>query len=467
MAQERLRIAVIGSGGASMAAALKAAEEGAEVTLIEKDVIGGTCINIGCVPSKILLRAAYIAHIRRHSPFDHAITKQPPNIDRQKLNQQQKMRVEQLRDDKYEAILSQNDAITVVRGEAKFHDTNTLKVSLNEGKEQLVNFDKVFIGTGARPSIPNISGLSASPYLTSTTALELTKTPSSIVVIGAGFVALELAQAFARLGTQVTILARSRLLSSEDPAIAEVIEDALTNEGITIYKNTEAHCISYSNNSFKIELSDRVLSSEQLLIATGREANTENLELESIDVQTLNGKILVNDYAETTAKSIYAGGDCTNSPEFVYVAAALGKRAAINMMGGKAKIELGAMPTVMFTEPQVATAGLSEEKAIAQGLSVETRTLQLDQVPRALVNFDTRGFVKMVAERESGKLLGVQVIAADAGEVIQTAAMALRSELTVEQLGNELFPYLTMVEGLKLCAQTFTKDLSQLSCCAG
>ena len=164
---------------------------------------------------------------------------------------------------------------------------------------------------------------------------------------------------------------------------------------------------------------------------------------------------------------IYAAGDCTDHPQFVYVAAAGGSRAGVNMSGGDALLDLSAMPAVIFTDPQVATVGLTEERATTLGLQVDTRVLSLDSVPRALVNFDTAGFIKMVAERDSGRLLGVQAVAAEAGELIQTVVMAMRANMTVQELAEELFPYLTMVEGLKLCAQTFTRDVAQLSCCAG
>ena len=169
----------------------------------------------------------------------------------------------------------------------------------------------------------------------------------------------------------------------------------------------------------------------------------------------------------TSALDIYAAGDCTDQPQFVYVAAAAGTRAAINMTGGEAALDLTAMPTVVFTDPQVATVGLSEAEAHDKGIETVSRTLSLDNVPRALANFDTRGFIKIVAEAGSLRLLGVQAVAPEAGEIIQTAAIASRARMTVQDLADQLFPYLTMVEGLKLCAQTFTKDVKQLSCCAG
>lgn len=179
------------------------------------------------------------------------------------------------------------------------------------------------------------------------------------------------------------------------------------------------------------------------------------------------GAVIVNDRMETSVSGIYAAGDCTNRPQFVYVAAAAGTRAAINMLGGEASLDLATMPAVVFTDPQVATVGLSEARAHRAGIQTDSRVLTLDNVPRALVNFDTRGFIKVVAEAASGRLLGVQAVAAEAGELIQSAALALRARMSVDDLADQLFPYLTMVEGLKLAAQTFTRDVKQLSCCAG
>ncbi len=464
---KNLHIAVIGSGGAAMAAALKAAERGARITLIERGIIGGTCVNTGCVPAKIMSRAAHIAHLRTESPFDGGVSAQIPKVDRANLLQQQQTRVEELRDAKYEGILRDQTAITVLNGEARFVDANNLVVQLNEGGEQNVHFDRAFIGTGARPAEPSIPGLAETPYLTSTSALALITVPERLIVIGAGFVALELAQAFARLDSKVTVLARSHLLSGEEPAVGEAIEAAFRREGIEVLKQTQASRVDYTDNEFVIETNAGTLRTDQLLVATGRIPNTENLNLAGIGVETSRGAIQVDGQLQTTVPGVYAAGDCTDQPQFVYVAAAGGSRAAVNMTGGEATLDLSAMPGVMFTDPQVATVGLTEAEALKQGYNVDTRLLDLENVPRALVNFNTHGFIKMVAERDSGRLLGVQAVAGEAGELIQTAVIALRSRMTVQDIGDELFPYLTMVEGLKLCAQTFTKDVKQLSCCAG
>lgn len=463
-----LQIAIIGSGGAAMAAALKAVERGAQVTLIERGTIGGTCVNIGCVPSKIMIRAAHVAHLRRHSPFDDGMTATVPTIDRRTLLMQQQACVEELRHAKYENILQNNSAIAVLHGEAQFKDHQSLIVRLNEGGERVLIFDRCLVATGASPVMPPIVGLKESPYWTSTEALVSETIPERLAVIGSSVVALELAQAFARLGSQVTILARNTLFFREDPLIGEAMTAAFREEKIKVMEYTQVSHVAYMNGEFVLTTGEGEVRADKLLVATGRAANTSGLALDAVGV-TVNGQgaIVIDQGMRTSIPSIYAAGDCTNQPQFVYVAAAAGTRAAINMTDGEAALNLTTMPAVVFTDPQVATVGFSEAEAHLKGIETDSRTLTLDNVPRALVNFDNRGFIKLVTEAHSGRLLGVQMVAAEAGEVIQTAAMAIRAQMTVHELADQLFPYLTMVEGLKLAAQTFTKDVKQLSCCAG
>ena len=463
-----LQIAVIGSGGAAMAAALKAVEQGAKVTLIERGTVGGTCVNVGCVPSKIMIRAAHIAHLRRESPFDGGIAAIVPAIDRSKLLAQQQARVDDLRHAKYEGILDGNPAITLLRGEARFKDAQSLVVRLNDGGERIVVFDHCLVATGASPAVPPIPGLKDTPYWTSTEALVSDTIPERLAVIGSSVVALELAQAFARLGSQVTILARSTLFFREDPAIGEAITAAFRAEGITVLEHTQASQVAHTDGEFVLTTGHGEVRADKLLVATGRAPNTRSLALDAAGV-TVNaqGAIVIDKGMRTSTPQIYAAGDCTDQPQFVYVAAAAGTRAAINMTGGEASLDLTAMPAVVFTDPQVATVGYSEAEAHHDGIETDSRTLTLDNVPRALANFDTSGFIKLVIEEGSGRLIGVQAVAPEAGELIQTAVLAIRNRMTVQELADQLFPYLTMVEGLKLAAQTFSKDVKQLSCCAG
>lgn len=463
-----LRVVVIGSGGAAMAAALKAAEQGAQVTLIERGVLGGTCVNVGCVPSKIMIRAAHIAQLRRRSPFDDGVAASDPAISRARLLIRQRARVDELRHTKYENILDGNPAITVLHGEARFSDGHTLTVNPGDGGERTVAFDRCLIGTGASPAIPPIPGLKESPYWTSTEALASASIPPRLAVIGSSAVAVELAQAFARLGSKVTILARHTLLFRDDPAVGEAITAAFRAEGIAVLEHTQARRVVHAENEFALTTEQGEVRADRLLVATGRAPETSGLALQAAGVEVdARGAIVIDRGMRTSNPDIYAAGDCTDQPQFVYVAAAGGTRAAINMFGGNATLDLRAMPAVVFTEPQVATVGLSEAQARDVGMPIDSRTLSLDNVPRALANFDTRGFIKMVVEAGSGRLLGVQAVAENAGELIQTAALAIHHGMTAADIADQLFPYLTMVEGLKLCAQTFSRDVRQLSCCAG
>ncbi len=467
-ADQPVRIAIIGTGGAAMAAALKAAELGAQATLIERGLIGGTCVNVGCVPSKIMIRAAHVAHLRRTSQFDAGISASTPVIRRAQLLAQQQGRVDELRHAKYEGILETNPNIRVLHGEARFKNLQALIVTLAAGNETEVAFDRCLIATGASAAVPPIPGLKETPYWTSTEALVSETIPATLAVIGSSVVAVELAQAFARLGSKVTLLARSTLFFREDPAIGEAVTAAIRAGGIEVLEHTQASHVAHADGEFVLTTGHGEVRAERLLVATGRAPNTRGLTLDAVGVaMNAQGAIIVDTAMRTSSANIYAAGDCTDQPQYVYVAAAAGTRAATNMTGGDAVLDLSIVPGVVFTEPQVATVGLSEMQAHMAGIETESRTLTLDNVPRALVNFDTRGFIKLVAEAGSGRLIGVQAVAPEAGELIQAAALAIRSRMTVQELADQLFPYLTMVEGLKLCAQTFFKDVKQLSCCAG
>ncbi|GAB4344504.1 MAG: mercury(II) reductase [Gammaproteobacteria bacterium] len=463
---DTLHIAIIGSGSAAFAAAIAATERGARVTMIERGTLGGTCVNVGCVPSKILIRAAQLAEQQRRHPFA-GLERHDPAIDRRALLRQQQAAVEALRAAKYGDILAANDAITLLQGEARFLDARTLAVRTAEG-ETTLSPDCVLIATGARPMLPPVSGLTDTPYWSSTEALKAETIPESLAVIGSSAVALELAQAWARLGSKVTILARSSLLFREDPLVGARLKAVFEEEGITVLEQTQASDVRYEGGRFRLETHRGAVVSERLLVATGRHPNTDRLDLEKAGV-ALDGRgaVMVNERLQTSVPHIYAAGDSASLPQFVYVAAAAGTRAAVNMTGGDASLDLSVMPAVVFTDPQVATVGLSEAVAHERGIETDSRVLELENVPRAQANFDTRGFIKLVAEPGGGRLIGAQILAAEAGEMIQTAALAIRQGLTVDELAGQLFPYLTWVEGLKLCAQTFRKDVKQLSCCAG
>ena len=314
---KQLHVAIIGSGSAAFSCAIKAAENGARVTIIEgADVIGGCCVNVGCVPSKILIRAAQLAHQQRSNPFT-GIEDHEPKIDRTLLSHQQISRVDELRTAKYQNILENNPALTLIKGYARFSSKNALNITYADGTEVTLLADKFLIATGSTPTIPKIEGLQNTPYWTSTEALFEKELPKSLVVIGSSIVAVEIAQAYARLGCQVTILARSTLLKSEDPLLGDRLSQCFEKEGIEIINNTQVTRITHDDNGFFIQTEDEQVLCEKLLISTGRHANTARICLDAAGVRTDNkGAVIVNEMLETNVSHIYAAGDCSTIPQY-------------------------------------------------------------------------------------------------------------------------------------------------------
>lgn len=464
-------ISIIGSGSGAFAAAISLANKGAKVTMIERGTIGGTCVNVGCVPSKIFIRAGQVVHTAKDHPFK-GIELCKPVVDGKLILEQLRGRVSELRKAKYEDVLSQNSNIKFIHGTGHLMGSNKVSVTTTEGEVVEIMSTKILIATGSSPTIPNIEGLKGTPYWTSTEALFSGILPKHLIVLGGSIVAVELAQGFSQLGSKVTILARSTLLSKEDPEIGLTLKGIFAQEGMRVLDHTLPQSIKFQDGSFYVHLmTGETLMGDQLLVATGRHANTEGLGLEGIGVKLdSDRRIVVDNHLRTNIKDIFAIGDCTQLPQYVYVAAAAGAKAATNMLAKdvdeESNLDLSIVPAVTFTNPQVATVGLSAKQASELGYHVETKTLTLDNVPRALANFDTRGFIKLVADKKTKRILGSQIVASEAGDVIQTAALAIYSKMTTHELATQLFPYLTMVEGLKLCAQTFFIDVKKLSCCA-
>ena len=359
-------------------------------------------------------------------------------------------------------------SIKVVRGRARFVAVDRLEVEGAEGSRREVQGDYVLIASGAHPHVPPVEGLVDTPFWTSTEALFSEETPSRLIVLGAGVVALELAQAYQRLGTRVTLLARRGLLGSQPPEVGEALREALAAVGMTLLTQAQPERIEYVRGLFRVHTATGVVEGERLLVATGRRPNTDALGLEQVGVQVdERGQIVVDDQLRTSAPGIWAAGDCTELPKFVYVAAASGRISAQAIMGGNERLDLSIVLQVVFTDPQVASVGMSVAQAEARGIRTVVRRFPLEQVPRALANFETTGFVQLVAEADTLRLLGAQIVAPEAGEMIEAVAMALRQGLRVQDLAGEMMAYLTWNEALKLCAQTFFKEVDRLSCCAG
>lgn len=458
---------IIGSGGAAFSAAIEASSYGAKIAMVERGTVGGTCVNIGCVPSKNMLRAGEINHLAASNPFLGLNTSAGP-VDMKALIDRKNELVGDLRQHKYVDLIDEY-GFELIQGEAHFVNESTVEVN---GRQSTAR--SFLIATGASPFVPNIPGLADVDYLVSTTALQLREVPKRLAVIGAGFIGLEMGSLFRNLGSEITLLQRgSRILPKAEPEVADVVTQALTEKGIQIITDAAVKRVEQDGNLKRVFITvngtEQVIEAEALLVATGRKPNTESLNLSAAKVKVGDrGQVVVNEYLRTTNHRIYAAGDVTMGPQFVYVAAHEGAIVAQNAVAGAEKqVDLNVVPGVTFTNPAIATVGLTEAQAKADGYEVVTSVLPLDAVPRALVNRETTGVFKLVADTNSRKIIGVHVVAENAGDIIYSGVLAVKFGLTIEDLRSTLAPYLTMAEGLKLAALTFDQDVSKLSCCAG
>ena len=458
----------IGGGSAAFAAAIKAAELGARVAIAERGTIGGTCVNIGCVPSKTLIKAAELCYHSAYPQFE-GLTACPPPSDWQRVVQQKDELVGALRQGKYVDVAAVYPSITILKGDATLLGGRQVRVN-----GTVYEPEKIVVATGSSPWAPPIPGLEKAGYLDSEQALSLSELPASLIVIGGGSIGLEFTQLFARFGIQVMVLESGpHVARAEEPEIGQALVHYLEDEKIRICTNVTVSRVERRDGEYLVYTESdgkpEVCRAQQLLVATGRRPNTDGFGLEEAGVRLdAKGKIIVNEHLQTTNPDIYAAGDCIGDPMYVYVAAYAGGLAAENALTGVGKIfDLTALPHVTFTDPQIASVGLTERQAQEKGKRVQIAVLPLEHVPRALASRNTKGLIKLVAEEKSGRLLGAHILAAEAGEVIQEATLALRFGLTVQDLAETFHPYLTMVEGLKLAALTFKKDVSKLSCCAG
>lgn len=460
-------LAVIGAGSAGFSAAITAAEQGADVALIGHGTIGGVCVNVGCVPSKTMIRAAEALYGARAASRFAGLAGEAHVSDWRALIAAKDDLVGTLRQKKYVDLLPEYDGIAYLKGAARLNGAGVLV------NDSLVSADKIIVATGASPSVPDIPGIATVPYLTSTTALELKDQPRSLLIIGGGYIGCELAQMFARTGTAVTLVTRSRLLPEAEPEIAQALARYLADEGITVRTGATYFRIAIRDGEaaliVDVDGGKERLTAEQILVTTGRTPNTAGLGLEESGVKlATGGGIVVDDRMRTSKSGAYAAGDVIGRDQFVYMAAYGAGLAARNALNGDSLVyDNTAMPWVVFTDPQVAGVGLSERQARQRGFDVKTSAVPLDQASRALAARDARGLIKLVADKNTDRVLGAQILAPEGADSIQTMVLAIKYGMTTKELGETIFPYLTTVEGLKLAAQGFEKDIAKLSCCAG
>lgn len=466
---------VIGGGSAAFAAALKASDLGHSALIINDGPpngglpIGGTCVNVGCVPSKALIRAAEAHHHAAHQPFD-GIASESEVTDFSAVIDQVQSLVEGLRQKKYLDVVEDNPNITIKEGWAQLTGAQSIEV----GGETITG-RRILVATGARTFVPEIPGLEEAGYLTNEELYALDERPEHLVVLGGGYIALENAQAFARLGSEVTVLQRSgQVLSREDADVAEALTDVFRADGISVLTNADVRAVQRSNGTIQVQVrgraegSPQTLTGSHLLVATGLRGNTDGLGLEALGIETQGrGFLSVDDALQTAVPTIYGAGDVIGDPAFVYTAAREGELAAKNALEGAGHDHHAApLPWVIFTDPQVAGVGLGERQAREQGIEVDVAALPLDQVPRSIAARDTRGFIKLLRERGTGRLVGARILAPEGSELLMQLSLAIQQNLTVEELTDLLHPYLTLSEGVKLAALTFDRDVETLSCCA-
>lgn len=459
---------IVGGGSAGFAAAIKAADLGARVAMAEGGTLGGTCVNVGCVPSKTLIRAAEAQHRRVHHGF-RGIPTTDGRPDWTTVRTEKDALVAEMRQAKYWDVLRAYPSITLFEERATL--LSAREVRLASGR--VVTAGKSVVTTGASPWAPPIPGLADTGYLDNASAMALDRLPESLVVIGASAVGLELAQMFARLGTHVAVLeVQPRVVPAEDAGIGSALGDYLRSEGLDVRAGVQIDHVGRGPDGYTVSFREGgeilTVRAAQLLVATGRRANTTSVGLKEVGVALgVKGEITVNEFLQTTNPDIYAAGDVIGDPMFVYVAAYGGALAAENALTGNVRrYDLTALPGVTFTDPAVASVGLSVDQARAQGIEPLESTLPLEYVPRALAARDTRGFIKLVADASSKKIIGAHILAAEAAEMITEPALAIKLGLTIEDLTSTFHPYLTLSEGIKLAAQAFTKDVAKLSCCA-
>ncbi len=465
-------LVILGSGSTAFAAAIRAAELGKSAVMTESRTIGGTCVNRGCLPSKDLLEAARIYWEAQHPRFP-GLGAKTLDLDFRRLIQGKDEVIREYRRKKYDSIVDESERITIVQGHARLVDPHTAALD----GQRLVG-DQVLIATGSRPAVPEIPGLRHVPYLTSDLLtsdepMELTEQPRSLAIVGGGYIAVELAQLFQRLGTPVTLIQRSpQLLSGYEPEVQAEIENVLSGEGVDLRLGARVRGVRREGDGVVVALEDGEVRAEGLLLATGRTPNTDDIGLEEAGV-TRDGRgfVGVDEHLRTNIPHIWAAGDVigrhTGAQMATPVGAHDGNIAAGNALGGERRtVDHTVLPRTIFTDPQVATVGLTDEEANGAGYRCSCNTVPIHLVPRAGAVRDERGIIKMVAEAGTGKVLGVSMVGRDAGEVIHEAAMAMRFKGTVHDFIDMVHVYPTMAEALKIAALSFFKDVSKLSCCA-
>jgi len=473
---ERFDLVILGSGSTAFAAALRAAELGKTAVMTESRTLGGTCVNRGCLPSKNLIEAARIVWEAQHPRYP-GLRPARIDIDFNELVRQKAQLVHDYRDRKYRSIVEDADLIKVYEGHAAFVGEHAISAN-----GRVLEADQFLIATGARPTVPPIEGLADVPYLTSDLLTsgepqELFELPGSLVIVGGGYIALELGQMFHRFGSQVTILERSqKILKDYEPEVSLAVTEALRSEGVNLVTGVAVRRVLQEGDEILVVAErsglEQRFRAQRLLVATGRAPNTDGIGLDKVRVELDDrGFVPVSDQLRTNVPYIWAAGDVigrfTGSQLATPVGAHDGGIAASNALNGERRaVDHAVIPRTIFTDPQVAVVGLTDAEAIGLGHRCWCNTIPVELVPRAGAVRDTRGIAKMVIDADTDQVLGVSLVMRDAGEVIHEAAMGLRLGAKIHDFIELVHVYPTMAEALKIVAISRYKDPHKLSCCA-
>lgn len=459
---------VIGGGAGAFAAAIKANELGAKTALINDGLpLGGTCVNVGCVPSKILLHAAELVHTATH----HNVPGIELSVNKTNYSEvvaAELALVKKLQDEKYEQVLKELDNVTHIKGRAAFVSPNQIKVG-----EQRLEAKKFIIAVGSTSIVPDVEGLKEAGYITHIEAMSLKTVPKRLAVIGAGPVGLELSQLYSRFGSQVTILQRATsIMPSAELELTERLQQIMQNEGIHIKTSVQVTKVTNQNDTKTVFYSDQKgeysVEVDEILLAAGKAPNTIELNLTAAGV-TVNDKqsIVTQTTLQTAQPHIYAVGDVTNLPlRLETTAGKEGTYAVENALNDLSKsIDYNSVPWTVFTDPQLASVGYTEDQQMEELKTCACRTVTFDKLPKALITNRTEGVIKIAIHPETNVIMGVHILAPNAGDLIAQAMVLIKNKNTIDDVENMLPVFPTLSEAIKLAAMSFTRDISKMSCC--
>jgi pyruvate/2-oxoglutarate dehydrogenase complex dihydrolipoamide dehydrogenase (E3) component len=449
---EQVEVLVLGSGFGGKLLAWHMAGSGRRTAVVERRWIGGSCPNIACLPSKNEIWSARIAHLARHA-LEFGTVTGPVTTDMAKVRQRKRDMV-----DGEIALHLRNyktSGAELIMGTGRFVAPKTLEVRLNDGGTRMLAGDQIFLNLGTHAAIPNVPGLEAARPLTHIEALELDYLPSHLIVLGGGYVGLELAQAYCRFGSRVTVIESGRqLISREDPDVAAEVQRILSDEGIQVLVGAEtldAHGRSGEEVSLRVRTSsgEQQIAGSDILVAAGRIPNTAGIGLGEAGVELDgHGYIRVNERLETTAPNVWAIGECAGSPQFTHVSIDDFRIIRDNLAGGQRSTRDRLVPYCMFTEPPLAHVGVSEGEAQRRGIATRVARLPMNAVRRTATTGETQGFMKVLVGASDDRILGFTMIGAEAGEVMGTVQTAMLADLPYPRLRDAILAHPTMAEGL-------------------